>query len=149
MLTTRYFPNLLDPLYYLTIELPCIVEYLGLDKCHIIANNWGTVLAQYFVLNANQKSKKITIVSIIWTIIRWRWWFIYKITIWCKFIKQLRIVNLGLFLYVQFLFMFDFIGCLRFSFSCFLFDFSHSFDASLPFFFPYICFCVICYFYCW
>jgi proline iminopeptidase len=55
---TKYYPYLLDPLYYSTIELPRIIEYLNLDKYHIIANSWGTILAQYFVLNANTRSKK-------------------------------------------------------------------------------------------
>lgn len=54
--TTRLvdeYPYLLDPQYYATVELPTIVEYLGLDTSgyHIVANSWGTILAQYFVLN--------------------------------------------------------------------------------------------------
>lgn len=58
--TTRLveeYPYLLDPQYYATVELPKIVEYLGLDTSgyHIVANSWGTILAQYFVLNTPTK----------------------------------------------------------------------------------------------
>jgi L-proline amide hydrolase len=62
-------PYLLDPQYYATIELPRIIEHLGLldndddetvsgsgSGYHIVANSWGTILAQYFVLNTNAKS---------------------------------------------------------------------------------------------
>jgi len=62
-------PYLLDPQYYATIELPRIIEHLGLlnddgddetgsvsgngSGYHVVANSWGTILAQYFVLNTS------------------------------------------------------------------------------------------------
>jgi proline-specific peptidase len=59
-------PYLLDPQYYATIELPRIIEHLGLldhngddetgSGYHVVANSWGTILAQYFVLNTNATS---------------------------------------------------------------------------------------------
>ena len=56
-------PYLLDPQYYATVELPQIVKYLGFDDengigYHIVANSWGTILAQYFVLNTPAKGLK-------------------------------------------------------------------------------------------
>jgi proline-specific peptidase len=54
------YPYLLDPQYYATIELPKILEELGLDTngYHIVGNSWGTILAQYFVLNTDAKGLK-------------------------------------------------------------------------------------------
>mmetsp|Transcript_21440 Transcript_21440/g.53141 ORF Transcript_21440/g.53141 Transcript_21440/m.53141 type:complete len:477 (+) Transcript_21440:2626-4056(+) len=53
-------PYLLDPQYYATVELPAIVEHLGFDTTgyHVVANSWGTILAQYFVLNTPAKGLK-------------------------------------------------------------------------------------------
>lgn len=61
-------PYLLDPQYYATIELPEIVKYLGFDDesssgYHIVANSWGTILAQYFVLNTSTKGLNSMILS--------------------------------------------------------------------------------------
>lgn len=50
--TASDYPFLLDPQYYATIELPTLVKFWGLKSYHVVANSWGTLLAQYFELNA-------------------------------------------------------------------------------------------------
>ena len=70
-------PYLLDPQYYATIELPRIIEHLGLGSSnendndddsgssgyHIVANSWGTIVAQYFVLNTDAGGLKSLVLS--------------------------------------------------------------------------------------
>ena len=51
------YPFLLDPQYYATVELPRIVQALGLETYHVVANSWGTILTQYFVLNTDAQDR--------------------------------------------------------------------------------------------
>ncbi|VEU45310.1 unnamed protein product [Pseudo-nitzschia multistriata] len=49
-------PYLLDPMYYATVELPKVLDHLlgsnsNSGGYHLVANSWGTILAQYFVLD--------------------------------------------------------------------------------------------------
>jgi proline-specific peptidase len=57
------FPWLLTTSYYAEEELPALVSHLGLTKFHIIANSWGTVLSQYFALDANPKGLASMVLS--------------------------------------------------------------------------------------
>lgn len=47
------YPWLLTSEYYATEELPQLIDHWGLDRYHIIGNSWGTVLSQYFALDAS------------------------------------------------------------------------------------------------
>ena len=64
---TRYYPNLLDcPFYYLTIELSHIVEYLSLNKYHLIVNSWGAVyigISAIFCIKCKSKNRLQLLVS--------------------------------------------------------------------------------------
>lgn len=62
---TQDYPFLLDPQYYATIELPRILDFLGLNEqgYHLVANSWGTILAQYFALNTSAKGLKSMVLS--------------------------------------------------------------------------------------
>ena len=44
------FPWLLDPAYYATQELPTMIGQLRLERYHIVAHSWGTMLSQLFAL---------------------------------------------------------------------------------------------------
>lgn len=44
------YPWLIDPLYYATEELPALIEHLGYEQYHILGSSWGTILAQWFML---------------------------------------------------------------------------------------------------
>lgn len=52
------YPWLLDPLYYSTVELPAILKHLGWEDFHIVANSWGTMLAQLYALEAKDETRK-------------------------------------------------------------------------------------------
>lgn len=55
------FPHLLDPAYYSEEELPMLIQHLNLAHYHILGHSWGTVLAQLFALNANDKTGLVSL----------------------------------------------------------------------------------------
>mmetsp|Transcript_12331 Transcript_12331/g.20531 ORF Transcript_12331/g.20531 Transcript_12331/m.20531 type:complete len:420 (-) Transcript_12331:606-1865(-) len=50
------YPHLLTTEYYSEEELPALIEHLSLDRYHILAHSWGTILAQLYLLNAKNTS---------------------------------------------------------------------------------------------
>lgn len=64
---------LLDPLYYATVELPALVDHLQYTNAafrnrrdfHIVANSWGTMLSQLYLLNARETARKQRVTSMV------------------------------------------------------------------------------------
>ena len=55
--TRGTLPNhLLDAKYYSEVELPALIRHWKLEKYHLIGHSWGTMLAQLFALNAENRT---------------------------------------------------------------------------------------------